>query len=73
MTLHKKRLQWVALTPTLLIAFVAGAGPSDFEITRPTIDSGGEMYSTKCDYEVALIGKMHYVEGGVYITLHAQI
>ena len=34
MTLHKKRLQWVALTPTVLMTLIAGAGPLDFEITR---------------------------------------
>ena len=53
MTLHKKRLQWFALTPTLLMALVAGAGPPDFEITPSTIDGGGVMRSTGDDFELS--------------------
>ena len=51
MTLHEKQLRWFALTPTFLVVLVAGAGPSDFEITRSTIDGGGEMHSTGNDFE----------------------
>lgn len=53
MTLQEKRLQWVALTPTLLVAFVAGAGLPDFEITRSTIYGGGVMRSTGDDFELS--------------------
>ncbi|MCH8948541.1 MAG: acetyl-CoA C-acyltransferase [Acidobacteria bacterium] len=63
MTLHKKRLQWFALTPTLLVALVASAGPPEFEMSRSTIDGGGEMSSTGDDFELS--GTIGQADAGV--------
>ena len=53
MTLQMKRLPWFALTPTLLMALVAGASTPEFEMSRSTIDGGGEMRSTGDDFELS--------------------
>lgn len=53
MTLREKQLQWVALTATLVVALVSGAGASEFQITRSTIDGGGVMRSTGGDFELS--------------------
>ena len=53
MTPRKKQLHWVAVTPTLLMALVAGAGPPEFEMSRSSVDGGGVMRSTGGEFELS--------------------